>query len=383
MKTTMSTKPSKWSIGLCAAFVLAGCNTQRSNESTVLVVQDASRPMLTSSRDREITLFGGLPRRGEAPYVGRSRGAMLQHSFTREGADFDCQLDSTGQRFVFASTRHSENADLYMKSVDGTAVTQLTADPSSDIHPALSPDDKMVAFASNRSGNWDIWIMSIDGQQPIQVTRTPMDEVHPSWSPDGKRIVYSALPRANGQWELWIAPAVAHAPSTFIGYGVFPQWSPVDDTILYQRSRERGTRWYSIWTLALVDGEPRYPTEVASSADSAMISPAWSRDGQRIAFTTVTTKSPMDPEFGSTYEVSDIWVIDADGGSRIRLTDGHSANFSPAWAPDGRVFFTSRRSDYENVWSIMPSTGGGTSTFPMAGAATPRAMTTSATAGGS
>ena len=46
------------------------------------------------------------------------------------------------------------NPDLYVKHVLGTAVTQLTSDPSSDIHPMLSPDGTRVAFASDRSGNW-------------------------------------------------------------------------------------------------------------------------------------------------------------------------------------------------------------------------------------
>ena len=356
-------------------FVVFGCHADRSSDSAVLVVRQPWRPTLTTNRDAQATLFGGLPHRGEVGYAGRTRGSMLQQSFTREGADFDCRVDGEGRRLVFASTRHSKNPNLYLKSVNGTAVTQLTADPSSDIQPAFSPDNGRVAFSSNRAGNWDIWLIGIDGQQPVQVTNTPMDEVHPSWSPDGTHLVYSALARTAGQWELWVAPAEESAASTFIGYGLSPEWSPVDDTIVFQRSRERGSRWYSIWTIQLVDGEPRYPTEIAASVDYAMVSPSWSRDGQRIAYTTVATLGPIDPEFGATFETSDIWVIDAEGGSRMRLTDGHTSNFSPTWSQAGRVFFTSSRSGHENIWSSVPTTGV-SSSLPVAGGARPASVIT-------
>ncbi len=352
---------NSWRVALLTVgvvLVVAGCDSTPPSDATLVVVRQSVRPTLTASTAPTMSLFGGLPGRDSVPYSGRSRGSMLQHSFTREGGDFDCQVDGTGTKFVFASTRHSETPDIYMKSLGGTAVMQVTSDPSADVHPSLSPDGRRLAFASNRTGNWDIWIVSLDGQLPVQVTSTPMDEVHPSWSSDGATLVYSALPRASGQWELWITSAQAGTASTFIGYGLFPEWSPVDDRILFQRARERGSRWFSVWTIQMIDGEPRYPTEVASSSDVAMILPAWSRDGRHIAYTAATNLPPIDPEFGSMYEASDIWVMDANGGNRVRLTDGHSVNFMPAWTPDGRVLFTSMRAGHENIWSVLPTVDG-------------------------
>lgn len=68
------------------AMLLSGCQPEKGSESTVLVEQQANRPTLTSAPDASITLFGGLPGRGEITYAGRSGGSMLQHSFTHEGA---------------------------------------------------------------------------------------------------------------------------------------------------------------------------------------------------------------------------------------------------------------------------------------------------------
>jgi TolB protein len=332
--------------------IVVGCGPDPDTEP----VQTEPRPMLAAARDPEITLFGELPLRGETPYVSATATALRQHTFAEEGADFDPDVDGMGQRLVFASTRHSENPNLYVKNLDGVAVTQLTSGPASDVEPTFSPDGRFVAFASDRAGNWDIWIVGLDGQQPVQVTQGPAHEVSPSWSPDGKSLVYCRLSANGGQWELWVTDAAAGGTGKFIGYGLFPEWSPAGDTILYQRARQRGSRWFSIWTLELIQGEPRYPTEIASSAAHAMILPAWSAEGAQVAYCAVTAAT-TPVKVGGTSAVSDqadIWVVSADGTGRTRLTNGMGACFSPTWSSDGRIHCTRRWGGRENIWSLLP-----------------------------
>ncbi len=40
-------------------------------------------------------------------------------------------------------------------------LTRLTTGSWDDIHPAISPDGTMVAFASNRMGQWDLFLMGL------------------------------------------------------------------------------------------------------------------------------------------------------------------------------------------------------------------------------
>ena len=318
-------------------------------------------PMVAAARANQISLFGDLNGTTELGYFTRTAVSLRRHTFSEIGGDFDADIDSTGQRLVFASTRHNLGADLYAKSVDGVAVTQLTSDPSSDIQPAFSPDDGRVAFCSNRSGNWDIWMIDTSGGPPVQITHGLEDEIHPSWSPDGTQLVFCSLPNVGGQWELWIVDARAGGAKRFIGYGLSPEWAPHGDIILYQRARERGSRLFSVWTLTLIDGEPRYPTELASSSDHAMIQPTWSPDGRRVAFVTLAP-AVSDGEEGddaASASRADVWVVGVDGRGKVRLTDGYTANFTPSFAPDGRVFFTTSRSGYENIWSVFPAVGSG------------------------
>lgn len=312
-----------------------------------------TQAMLAAAHSRDINMFGEIGGSRVSNYFPRSTISLRQHSFTEVGADEDPDLDSTGKEIVFASTRHNVRPDLYIKSVDGVAVTQLTSDPGSDVQPAFDPSNRRVAFASDRAGTWDIWIVSVDGGQAVQVTQGLAEDVHPSWSPDGTKLVYCSLPPGSGQWELWIVDVGAGSSRKFIGYGLFPEWSPSGNTILYQRARERGGRWFGIWTLTLVDGEPRYPTELAWDPQVAFTLPTWSPDGTWIAFVAVRTRASSNGSQVVTGP-SDLWVMTADGRGRVRLTDGFAASTAPTYAPDGRIFFVSDRTGHKNIWSLTP-----------------------------
>ena len=284
---------------------------------------------------------------------------LRQVSFAAEGADFDPSLSPDATRIFFSSTRHRETADIYVQSVSGSAVTQLTAHPAQDVMPAASADGSRIAFASNREGSWDIFTMPAAGGSPTRITSDPSPELHPSWSNDGSRLAYCKLGERSGRWEIWITDISKPAAHTFVSYGLFPKWHPTEDRILFQRSRERGERYFSIWTIDLEGGEAVRPTEIASTSDVAFINPAWSPDGSRIVCAAVTETSPEDfaanPNARALPPVrSDIWVFNADGSGRVNLTGGWYVNTMPAWAPDGRIYFVSDRGGAETIWSLAP-----------------------------
>jgi dipeptidyl aminopeptidase/acylaminoacyl peptidase len=91
---------------------------------------------------------------------------------------------------------------VYIFSLLGKALTQITSGDYDDDEPAWSPDGKVIAFTSNRSKpdpdatyNKDIWTVAADnsnkGAHLTQVTTNPGDDSSPAWSPDGKWIAYS------------------------------------------------------------------------------------------------------------------------------------------------------------------------------------------------
>jgi TolB protein len=274
-----------------------------------------------------------------------------QHTFNTEGADGDVAVDPTGKWIAFSSTRHSEHSALYLQRSNGVSVTQLTGDESDAANPAFSPDGKQVAFSSNRGGNWNIYTMEVDGRNVTQITNGLSQDMHPSFSPDGTRLVFSSLAKSN-QWELWTI-TLATSERRMIGYGLFPSWSPdkTMDRIAFQRPRQRGSHFFSVWTLDLIDGEARRLTEITASGNAAIVSPAWSPDGKKLAFTTIV--EPKRTADGKTAGQQDVWIVNVDGTGRRRLTDGNGTNLTPYWAVDNRVYFVSDRGGNPAVWSVQ------------------------------
>jgi len=339
-----STDPSAWrtspdpSPGLVAP--------QRPTEPTFVADTDPPR------KPPAVNVFGeldGSPRPA-APAAGTAN--FQKQSFLDEGYDGDVCVDPTGRCMVFASTRDSLHANLYLQRVDGLSVTQLTNDQSDHAFPVFSPDGRKIAFSSTRGGNWNLYLMDADGRNVVQITNGAAQDMHPSFSPDGTKLVYCTLGGRSGQWEIWTIDLVS-GTRKMIGFGLFPSWSPRRDmdVIAFQRARQRGSRWFSLWTMTLVDGEARQVTEIAVSSNAAIVSPAWSPDGSRIAFATIVEPQRAD---ATTHPIGqqDIWTINADGTERHRLTDGNGSNLTPFWAADNRVYFISDRDGPESIWSV-------------------------------
>lgn len=311
-------------------------------------------PTGTTRSGGPLNLFGQVsPTQPGGTSANDAASNLRQVSFTNEGSDFDPIIDPTGRWLIFASTRHRATSGLYRMRIGGTAVTRLTDDPANEVMPAISPDGKYIAFASDRTGTWDIYLMDVEGGRAVQLTNEPTHNLHPSFSPDGKQLVYCSFGSQSGQWEMIVIDLEKPGQKKFIGYGLFPQWSPVDNRIVYQQARQRGTRWFSIWTVEMVNGEAMSPTELAASSNAACITPVWSPDGQHIVFCTVIDPSA---DVNSRPSHADIWMMNADGSNRVRMTGGRFANLQPTWSPDGAIYFVSNRAagGVETIWSLSP-----------------------------
>lgn len=350
-------------VAFATMIATAGCVGDRGKTAAVVTIDAApgalaaSEPVSSRSAfdmhgseviPPKVNIFGEFDgvERPRVRNVGEA--GFQQHTYVEEGYDSDVAVDPKGQWLVFSSTRHSEHRNIYLEKVDGLSVIQLTSDAADSAFPVFSPDGSRIAFSSTRSGNWNIYVMDINGKNAVQITSSPMQELHPSFSPDGTRLVYSALSGRSGQWELWTVNLTS-GEKRMIGFGLFPTWSPVKDQIAFQKARARGSRWFSLWTLDLVDGEATRVTEVAVSTNAAVVSPSWSPDGKKLSFATIV--EPTRTESGKPQGQQDIWTVNADGSDRHRITDGSGICATPFWAADNRIYFVSDRSGTECVWS--------------------------------
>jgi len=277
------------------------------------------------------------------------------------GSDFDPTPTPDGQNLVFASTQHRPTADIYMKPINSSVVTRLTDDPGQDVMPAVSPDGQFIAYCSDRNGSWDVFVMAIDGGKSVQVTNDASHDLHPSWSSDGSQLTFCRLGQQTGRWEMWVAEVASPTSAQFIGFGLFPEWCPTSgtgfngaDRILFQRSRERGDRAFSVWTIDYNanPGTAGRETEIATAPESALINPSWSPDGAFVTFAQVPYSEAWASGQSAKPESSILWMMGVDGAGKVRLTDGESIDLMPSWSRQNEIFFVSNMGGQEHLWSM-------------------------------
>jgi TolB protein len=115
---------------------------------------------------------------------------------------------------VFASNRNSSspyNFDIWVMSVAGDELKQLTIDPEYDSDPRWSPDGKKISFVSGRDGNFEIYVMNPDGSDQTDLTRSPYADGGAAWSPDARSIVFASQ-RGSDHEDIFLMDADGRNP---------------------------------------------------------------------------------------------------------------------------------------------------------------------------
>ena len=250
-------------------------------------------------------------------------------------------------------------------------LSQLTRDTGFTGQPALSPDGRLLAYASNRGeeGNLDIWVQQLGGGNPIRRTTDEANDQTPSFSPDGNRIVFRSNRDGGG---IYVVPALGGSPRRIAAAGRDPRFSPDGSHVSYSTGRVNTKNQIFYWTeIAPSSGGAarRVETNLAVA-----VSAVWSPDGKQL----LVAGSTESAEFGRTTEL-DWWLQPVEGGEAISLRAremfdaagfgiggrvGRRFNFpSPrTWLAEGNwVIFraTMRDGGTRNVWrmQISPSDG--------------------------
>src|SRR5262249_845781 len=124
----------------------------------------------------------------------------------------------------------------------GLILTRLTSDAGLAAEPALSPDGKLLVYASDRggAGNLDLWVQQVSGGEPIQLTRHEADDPQPSFSPDGTRIVFRSEREGGG---IYVISALGGEARLLAPWGREARFSPDGNEVIFWTGQNSFIPW--------------------------------------------------------------------------------------------------------------------------------------------
>ena len=175
-----------------------------------------------------------------------------------------------------------------------------------------------IYYIAARGGNKEVWQMDYDGQGAHAITHLGTISLSPRASPDNDRIAFASLGKQGWSirmYSLLLGRMVNF--SSIVGNTLSPAWSSDGAKLAFSASRS---------------GDPEIYTSDASGSNLKQItnfrgpdvSPTWNpKTNSQIAWCSGRTGLPQ------------IYMMDSDGTSVQRMTDGGYAT-SPSWSPNGQ-----------------------------------------------
>lgn len=286
----------------------------------------------------------------------RPRTSPTPTRFTRltfdSGLTTDPAISPDGKLIAYASDRSGRgDLDIWVQQTAGGAPVRLTTNEANDRQPAFSPDASKVVFRSERE-NGGIYVVSALGGDSVRVARDGFD---PQFSPDGRRIAFwtGAQVTASTPSKIFVVPAIGGVPEeirTGLPFARHPIWTPDGKRLLFWGVAEgfQYAEWYTV--------------EVGSEggATQSPVSCDWFEHAGRPFFLDlyplgwIGSRAVFRLPSG---DAEDLWSIPISykkgraTGAIQRLTAGVDSAEHPGVSPNGRIVWAKVETGI-NVWSL-------------------------------
>jgi hypothetical protein len=215
--------------------------------------------------------------------AGSNAGQAHEYARIERVGEYD--LLSDGSMVVEQSATYRSNysyQDLFLWDKQTQTLRALTHGARAR-EPAVSPDERWVAFVLNGESRTRLAVMPLRPHAPHRILwegAGRFDQVSaPAWSPDGKAIAFSAWSQG-GHRDLWlidVASKQVERVTNDRALDIGPMFSP-DGAYLYYVSDRNGI--YNVYALERSTGRHHQVTNVVGGAVLADLSP----DGTRLVY---------------------------------------------------------------------------------------------------
>jgi dipeptidyl aminopeptidase/acylaminoacyl peptidase len=270
----------------------------------------------------------------------------------------DPRLSPDGKSVVYVLgtidlAKDKKPKNLWIAKRDGSENRALTFGETEQTHPRWSPDGKWIAFLSGRNDdneNDELWILPIAGGEAEQLTKEKGSVDDFAWAPDSQRLVL-----------------VVHDPDPRDPQAKEKEKKTVPPIVIdrYQFKKDIDGYLTNRWShLEIFDLATRKLDVLTSGAHDDLL-PAWSPDGNQVAF---VSKRGEDADRTENW---DVYLIDAKAGAKERqLTTSPEADCHPdwqsppAWSPDSKTIAYLHGGDPKKIeyathsLAIIPAVGG-------------------------
>jgi TolB protein len=273
--------------------------------------------------------------------LGEDGARKVAHEFA---ADILQQFGSPAlwnTKIYYTSERGRGLKEIFSADPDGSNQKQLTFYKSLSIMPAVSPDGTRLAFCSFAHGSPGIEMLSLEtGRRlPFYNEISPLTAT-PEFTPDGKQILFASS--VTGWAQIYIANldgSGMHRVSYSRSIDMEPKVNPKTGAEIVFISDRSGMP--QIYRMNMEGSDVQRLT----SGEGEAVNPAWSPDGQHMAFSWTRGYAPGH---------YNIFVMDVATRQYTQLTHDAGRNEHPSWAPDGlHIAFSSNRSGSLQIWTML------------------------------
>lgn len=322
-----------------------------------------------------VTVFLGMPRVSEAQNAPVNSDPQEKHlknikQLTMGGENAEAYFSFDGKRLIFQRAPKGDGCDqIFSMKIDGTDVKMLSNGEGKTTCAYYTPNKKHIVYASTHKyasqcppkpdfskgyvwslfKGFDIFRADLDGKNATPLTTSARYDAEATIRKDGT-IVFTSL--RDGDLDIYTMDkngGNVKRLTNELGYDGGPFWSADGKQIVYRAFHPENEKEKNDYTSLLAEDLIR-PTKLdlwvmnadgsgkkrITNFNKASFAPYFFPDGKRVIFS-----SNMDDPKGRNF---DLYAVNTDGSGVERITFNETFDGFPMFSPDGKkLVFASNR----------------------------------------